>query len=66
MTAKSRKKPQSLNQIFAIPALIGLASGIGLVAALLDDGWWDIIGWLGLAIAPLIAIVYLFKRDRVA
>lgn len=66
MTGKTRRKPQSLSEIFAVPALIGVLSGIGLVAALLDDGWWDIVGWASLAIAPLIAIAYMLKRDRAA
>lgn len=66
MTEKTRRKPLSLTRIFAIPAVIGVLSGIGLVAALLDDGWWDIIGWGSLAIAPLIATGYLLKRDRAA
>lgn len=63
MTGKTRRKPQSLKQIFAVPALIGVLSGIGLVAALLDDGWWDIVGGSSLGIAPLIAIGYLLRRD---
>lgn len=35
---------------FALPALIGLLCALGLFAALLGDGWWDALAWLGLGI----------------
>lgn len=40
---------------FTLPILIGLASLIGLVAALTGDGWRDWVAWAGLAI-PLLAV----------
>lgn len=36
--------------VFAVPALIAAASLFGLVGALLDDGAWDVVGWIGLGI----------------
>ncbi|QHB25672.1 hypothetical protein TCK1_326 [Pseudomonas monteilii] len=35
-------------RIFAWPALIALLGALGLFAALLGDGWWDGLSWLGL------------------
>jgi len=61
-----RRRPRSLGEVFAIPAAIGLASGAGLIVALVDDGWWDIVGWVGLGIAPAIAALYLVRPRSTA
>jgi hypothetical protein len=45
-------KHRTLGQIFAIPALIGVMSIVGLVAALVGDGVWDGLSWLML-ITPI-------------
>ena len=37
------------------PLLIGVASLVGLVSALLGDGVWDLLSWLTLALPVLIA-----------
>ena len=52
-------KPRTLRFmiVFAIPVLIAAASLIGLVGALLDDGAWDVIGWIGLGI-PVAVLVW--------
>lgn len=55
-----------MGEIFAVPAAIGLASGTGLILALVDDGWWDVVGWVGLGIAPAIALVCLMRSKRAA
>lgn len=41
---------QSAWRIFAWPALIGALSALGLFAALLGDGVWDGLSWLGLGL----------------
>ncbi|MBF0664296.1 MAG: hypothetical protein IR159_01910 [Brevundimonas sp.] len=38
----------SLGAIFAAPAIVAVLSLTGLVAALIGDGAWDVVGWLGL------------------
>lgn len=43
---------QSTCRIFAWPLLIALLSAIGLFAALLGDGAWDSLAWLGLGAPP--------------
>ena len=45
---------QSLAQIFAVPALIALASAMGLVGALVGEGVWDLVSSLCLAIPAII------------
>lgn len=47
---------------FAIPALLALLGVAGLFAALLGDGWWDALAWLGLGVPALLGGYPLFKR----
>jgi hypothetical protein len=59
-------KHRTLGQIFAIPALIGVMSIVGLVAALVGDGVWDGLSWLML-LAPIViyaACIYIPRRFR--
>lgn len=49
--------------IFRMPAAIAAATGMGLVAALLGEGWWDAASWLGLAI-PVLAIAWALRHRR--
>lgn len=53
----TRPRTLRLMLVFAVPALIAAASLIGLVGALLDDGAWDVVGWIGLGI-PVAALVW--------
>lgn len=49
-------KPRASNfwKVFAIPLLIALITAAGLFAALLGDGLWDALSWLGLGIPAVI------------
>ncbi|MBS0245378.1 MAG: hypothetical protein JSR61_02075 [Proteobacteria bacterium] len=60
----AQRRPLSIRQIFAMPATIGLVSGAGLILALVGDGWWDVAGWIGLGLAPAIAIFCLTFGGR--
>lgn len=44
-------------RIFRWPALIGVASIVGLISALVGDGWYDVLSWvlLGGCVAVMIA-----------
>ncbi len=42
---------QSNARIFAVPLLLALLGLLGLVAGLLDDGWFDLLCWLGVGSA---------------
>lgn len=54
--------PFSLTAIFAIPAVVAVLSLIGLVGALLGDGVWDWIGWLGLGACVAVTVWALIAR----
>ncbi len=43
-----------LRAVFGIPAAIALVTLIGLVAALLDDGLYDAVSWVALAMPLLV------------
>lgn len=55
----------SATAIFAIPTVVGVLSLIGLIGALLGDGVWDGIGWLGLG-TGLAVLVWALIARRVA
>ncbi|GFM80906.1 hypothetical protein PSCICN_15980 [Pseudomonas cichorii] len=46
---------------FAVPGLVGVLTGAGLFMALLGDGWWDTLAWLGMGIAAGLSIRGLMK-----
>ncbi|WP_165825237.1 hypothetical protein [Rhodopseudomonas palustris] len=56
---------RTLRQIFAVPAIIGVLSGIGLVSALVGDGWWDIASWLMLMLPVVLYLFYVELRSRI-
>lgn len=37
-------------KVFGMPLLIGVLGAAGLFAALLGDGWWDALAWVGLGL----------------
>ncbi|MFJ4141796.1 hypothetical protein [Pseudomonas sp. NPDC089734] len=41
---------------FAKPGWIALLTGAGLFMALLGDGWWDSLAWVGMGIAAGLSI----------
>ncbi len=59
-------KHRTIKQIFAVPALIGVMSIVGLVAALVGDGIWDGLSWLMLVTPVIIyaACIYIPRRPK--
>ena len=57
---QARKTPW---QIFATPTLIALLSLVGLLAALLGNGVFDWVSWVGLA-APLVIVGWAMRTRR--
>jgi hypothetical protein len=55
---------KTLSQIFAAPILVGVLSAVGLVAALVGDGWWDGVSWLTLALPVLLYFFFVLCRGR--
>ena len=56
-----RPRQSSFWKVFGIPLGIGLLSAAGLFAALLGDGGWDALRWVGLGIPAAIGSWGLFK-----
>ena len=53
----SRRQAQGNWRIFRWPLLIAAASGIGLTAALIGNGWYDLLSWTMLGSALLVMIM---------
>jgi hypothetical protein len=56
-------KAVAMIRIFAMPIVIAAISIVGLVGALLGDGWLDVISWAGLLV-PLVAIAWALRYRR--
>lgn len=61
--SRKRRAGNSNWQIFAAPLAIGLVSIVGLVAALLGDGIYDLLSWVGLLV-PLLVIAWALRFRR--
>ncbi len=59
-----RLERRSLWRIFRAPFWIGVLSLIGLVAALVGDGLFDGLSWLGLGIPVALTLWYGWWRPR--
>ena len=57
-----KPRQSSFWKVFAAPVVIGLLSAGGLFAALLGDGAWDALSWLGLGIPAVLALRGLLPR----
>ena len=57
-------KPRQTNfwKVFGTPTVIALLSATGLFAALLGDGVWDALSWLGLGVPAFFALRGLLQR----
>ena len=58
----SRSARRNLTQIFAVPLLIAILSSVGLVSALVGDGWWDAMSWTALGIPALLYFLFIWRR----
>ncbi|MFO2462173.1 hypothetical protein OOJ96_19015 [Pseudomonas sp. 15FMM2] len=45
-----KPRQSSFWKVFGVPLAIGVLSAAGLFAALLGDGLWDSLSWIGLGI----------------
>ncbi|MGL5995141.1 MAG: hypothetical protein ACRC1I_01240 [Pseudomonas proteolytica] len=57
-----RPRQSNFWKVFGVPLVIGLLSAGGLFAALLGDGVWDSLSWLGLGIPAVIGVGGLVRR----
>lgn len=63
MNAPDRRGGYPLSEIFRVPLWIGVASLVGLVGALVGDGWLDALSWLALGL-PLWMIVRALRSAK--
>jgi len=61
---KKRNGARSLWQIFRAPVWIGVLSLVGLVTALVGDGPYDVLSWLGLGIPCMVMIWHGWWKPR--
>ena len=54
---------RTLQQIFALPILIGILSTVGLISALVGDGWWDGLSWASLSLPVLLYLFFYIRRQ---
>jgi len=57
-----KPRQSSFWKVFSAPTVIALLSATGLFAALLGDGFWDSLSWLGLGIPALLGLRGLLQR----
>ena len=57
-----KPRQSSFWKVFAIPSVIALLSAAGLFAALLGDGVWDALSWLGLGVPAVLGIRGLWRK----
>ena len=53
---------RSLTQIFVAPLVIAILSTVGLISALVGDGWWDAVSWAALGLPVLLYLGFVWRR----
>ena len=53
---------RTLTQIFAAPLVIAIVSTVGLISALVGDGWWDAVSWVALGLPVLLYLLFIWQR----
>ncbi|MCP1473127.1 hypothetical protein ABIA54_002789 [Pseudomonas sp. EB276 TE3739] len=57
-----KPRQSSFWKVFSTPIVIALLSVAGLFAALLGDGIWDALSWVGLGVPAVLAMKGLLQR----
>jgi hypothetical protein len=55
------RRHRTLQQIFALLIAIGILSTVGLIAALVGDGWWDGLSWASLSLPVLLYLFFIIR-----
>jgi hypothetical protein len=53
---------RTLRQIFIAPLLVAIVSTLGLVGALVGNGWWDALSWVTLAVPVVLYSLFIWRR----
>jgi hypothetical protein len=59
-----RPRQSNFWKVFGIPSAIGALCAAGLFSALLGDGMWDAVSWVGLGVPSLLAVWGLIPRRQ--
>ncbi|UVL61264.1 hypothetical protein LOY54_25235 [Pseudomonas sp. B21-032] len=51
-----KRRSSGFWSVFGIPTVIALLGALGLFAALLGDGGWDALAWVGLGLPALYSL----------
>lgn len=46
------------NRVWAWPIILAATSAVGMISALLADGWADALSWAGLGLPVIVACVH--------
>jgi hypothetical protein len=65
VTPPAPRRAATMRRVFGLPLLLGLLSAVGLLSALLGDGPWDALSWLGLGV-PVAVILWYWIRPASA
>jgi hypothetical protein len=57
-----KARPSNTWRVFAQPLWIGLLTAAGLLAALLGDGGWDMLSWVGMGVPAFLSARGLLAR----
>ena len=57
-----KPRQSSFWKVFSTPIVIALLSAAGLFAALLGDGIWDALSWVGLGVPAVLAMKGVLQR----
>jgi predicted cobalt transporter CbtA len=55
--------PLTARQIWSMPLALAVVTAVGLMSALLGDGFWDVLSWVSL-VAPMIVILRCAASSR--
>lgn len=54
----------AFRRLWGIPLLMGILTIIGLLSALLGDGFWDMLSWCLLGSVVVLVIFYIARAER--
>jgi hypothetical protein len=54
-------RSRKTNRVWTWPISIAITSAVGLISALLGDGWADVAAWVGLGLPITVAIFYVLR-----
>ena len=51
-------------RLWGWPIVLGIVTAVGLVSALVGDGLWDFVSWLGLGLPVAMSAWYGLRRSQ--